>query len=88
MWLSPAMLHAKLVVADEELALAGSANFDARSLFVNYEVMTAFHEPGDVRRFAAWFDGEREQSSCYVARPPGIVRDVAEGLLLWIAFQL
>ncbi len=87
-WLAPAMLHAKLAVIDDELALAGSANFDNRSLFVNYELMVAFHDSADVRRFAAWFEAERRTAQPYVATAPGLVRDVAEGMLLWIGFQL
>ena len=37
----PQILHAKLVVADQ-VAYAGSANFDVRSLKLNYEVMLRF----------------------------------------------
>ena len=36
------------VVIDDQLALAGSANLDLRSLFLNYELMVAFYEPADV----------------------------------------
>jgi len=36
------MMHAKCVIIDEDLALSGSANLDARSLFLNYELMVAF----------------------------------------------
>jgi len=86
--LVPGMLHAKLAVIDDTLALAGSANLDSRSLFLNYEMMVAFHKPEDVRRFAAWFDEERASASAYVASPPGLLRDVAEGMLLWLGFQL
>ncbi len=43
-WLAPQMLHAKLALVDDHLALAGSANFDGRSLFLNYELMVAFHD--------------------------------------------
>ncbi|HRH89727.1 MAG TPA: phospholipase D-like domain-containing protein [Rubrivivax sp.] len=87
-WLAPQMLHAKLAVIDDQLALAGSANFDSRSLFLNYELMVAFHEGGDVRGFAHWFERERRTASPYVARRPGLARDVAEGMVLWVGFQL
>jgi cardiolipin synthase A/B len=87
-WLAPGMLHAKLVVVDDSLALAGSANLDSRSLFLNYELMFAFHHPADVQRFADWFDVERAPARRYVAEAPGLVRDLAEGMLLWAAFQL
>jgi len=82
------MLHAKLAVIDEQLALAGSANFDSRSLFLNYEMMVAFHEPQDVLRFGAWFDRERASARAYAAKKPGLLRDLAEGMVLWVGFQL
>lgn len=87
-WLTPHMLHAKLAVVDDVLALAGSANLDSRSLFLNYELMVAFHQPTDVQRFRAWFDNERIAARAYQATAPSLLRDVAEGTLLWLAFQL
>ena len=87
-WLTPHMVHAKAIVVDDSLALVGSANLDARSLFLNYELMTAFYDRGDVRRFADWIDAERRSASVYRAKPPTLVRDLAEGLVLWLAFQL
>jgi len=87
-WLAPDMLHAKLALIDDTLALAGSANFDSRSLFLNYELMVAFHKASDVLRFGAWFENELRSARPYVPAQPGLVRDVADGLLLWMAFQL
>ena len=87
-WLAPHMMHAKLAVIDDVLALAGSANLDSRSLFLNYELMFAFHSAPDVARFRNWFDAERESASVYVADRPGFLRDVAEGAVLWLGFQL
>jgi cardiolipin synthase len=87
-WFVPYMIHAKCVVVDAALALAGSVNLDARSLFLNYEMMMAFYDAGDVERFAAFIDGHRAAAQAYAARPPGLLRDLAEGLVLWIAFQL
>ncbi|MGL6112613.1 MAG: phospholipase D-like domain-containing protein [Rubrivivax sp.] len=87
-WLAPQMLHAKLALIDEQLALAGSANLDSRSLFLNYEMMIAFHEGDDVRRFGAWYERERLSARPFAAHPLGLVRDVAEGMVLWVGFQL
>jgi cardiolipin synthase len=88
LWFTPFMLHAKVVVIDDQLALAGSANLDLRSLFLNYELMVAFYEPADVARFAAWIEGERARAVRFEPSEPGLVRDLSEGLLLWLAFQL
>ncbi|APC97672.1 phospholipase D-like domain-containing protein [Francisella frigiditurris] len=38
------MLHSKLILVDNEVVLIGSANLDYRSLFINYEISTLFHE--------------------------------------------
>ncbi|MEO7401431.1 MAG: phospholipase D-like domain-containing protein [Polaromonas sp.] len=87
-WLVDGMIHAKAVVIDNGLALAGSANLDERSLFLNYELMIAFFESADVHRFAQWVERQREGASLYQARAPGVMREFAEGLIRWLAFQL
>ena len=87
-WLTPGMMHAKLAVFDDVLALSGSANLDSRSLFLNYELMMAFGDPAAVAGFARWFAGEQVHSSAYVPDRPGFASDVADGLVLWLAFQL
>lgn len=87
-WLAPGMMHAKLAVFDDTLALNGSVNLDSRSLLLNYELMCAFHRTTDVQRFTDWFDQERSTARPYVATSPGLARDIAEGLLLWLGFQL
>jgi cardiolipin synthase A/B len=87
-WFLRHMIHAKAVVIDDELALAGSANLDERSLFLNYELMVSFYESSDVKRFAEWIDRHRSTAVRYDVQPPGIWREIAEGLLLWLAFQL
>lgn len=54
--LHPAMVHAKAVLADD-LAFVGSANFDARSLLLNFEVMALLTSKPDVEAVADWIDG-------------------------------
>ncbi len=87
-WLAPGMLHAKLAVFDDVLALSGSANIDSRSLYLNYELMVAFHDRADVAHFIAWFERERPGAVRYEAKKPGWIADIAEGLVLWAGFQL
>jgi cardiolipin synthase len=87
-WLYPRMIHAKVVVIDDELALSGSANIDGRSLYLNYELMVAFYQRQAVGAFAHWAEARKQECKPYVSRPPSLARDLAEGLLLWLAFQL
>lgn len=87
-WLAPRMVHAKAIVIDDDIALVGSANLDERSLFLNYELMVAMYDPVDVRRFAQWAARPQAGASLYRAQAPGVVREVAEGLIRWLAFQL
>ena len=87
-WVVPHMLHAKLAVIDDALALAGSANLDSRSLFLNYEMMTAFHDHQVVERFTSWFEHEKAPAVALQPRAPGLLADVGEGLVLWLGFQL
>ena len=87
-WFVPYMLHAKAVVFDDVLAMSGSLNLDARSLFLNYELMVAFYAGADVQRFAGWLEGQRDKAQRYQDRPPGLLRELSEGLVLWLAFQL
>jgi cardiolipin synthase len=87
-WLHPRMVHAKAVLVDDELALVGSANLDGRSLFLNYEMMIAFYDRQAVVNFARWVESRRKECRPYLHRRPGRMRKMAEGLLLWLAFQL
>ena len=87
-WLVPAMVHAKAVLIDDDLALAGSANLDERSLFLNYELMVAFYSPAEVAHFSQWVDTLRRTAHAYQANAPGLTRQFGEGIIRWLAFQL
>jgi cardiolipin synthase len=54
-WLfQPGMLHSKAMIVDDRVALFGSANFDPRSLFVNFEVGMLAYSREDVLAIKAW----------------------------------
>jgi cardiolipin synthase len=74
------MLHAKAVVIDDALALAGTANLDQRSLFLNFEVMALFHGPAETQAIADW--AEALFADCDGDLPPLTpVRQAVEGLV-------
>ncbi len=87
-WFHPAMMHAKAVIIDDELALVGSANLDGRSLFLNYELMVAFYDRKAIRRFSRWIEAQRHESAPYLAQRASVLRELGEGVILWLAFQL
>lgn len=86
--LYPRMLHAKGLVADHSIGFCGSVNLDGRSLFLNFELHLAFLDPADVAALASCIAGFRDGATAYRPRAPGLVRDIVEGFVRSIGFQL
>jgi len=86
--LLPTMLHAKAVVVDDALALCGSANLDSRSLFINYEAMAAFYGTPEIAWLADWITQTARAGTPASHRPPSWLRDIAEGMVATVGFQL
>jgi cardiolipin synthase len=82
------MNHAKAVVFDRDLALCGSPNLDSRSLLLNYESAVVFYDKRDVEWLATWIHDLIHEADPFAARAPGLWRDLGEGLLLTLAYQL
>jgi cardiolipin synthase len=51
----PRMLHAKVVLIDDELTILGSANMDMRSLFLDYELALVLVSNERVHELERWF---------------------------------
>jgi cardiolipin synthase len=66
----PSLFHNKLMVVDDYLTLAGSANFDSRSFHLNDEANIAVYDRGFARRMTDVFD-----------RDLAVSRQVTEGQL-------
>jgi cardiolipin synthase len=54
----PRMLHTKALLVDEDVAIVGSANFDARSFRLNFEVSVLFRDAGVAAALAQLVEGE------------------------------
>lgn len=65
----PRMMHAKVLLIDEELAVLGSANFDHRSFRLNFELCLLIRDAGFAARLAATCEGVFAQAR-RVAGPP------------------
>ena len=66
----PGMMHSKALIVDDRISLFGSANFDPRSLFVNFEIGVFVHSPSEVRAMTAWADELRHHSRAYAPGGP------------------
>ena len=82
-----AMLHAKALLADD-LTLAGSANVDLRSLFLNFELGCLFLSPADSEALASWLSRLDAMADEYVPPRDRWGRGLLEGLVLLAAFQI
>jgi cardiolipin synthase len=56
------MLHSKTLVVDDNMAMIGTANFDYRSFFLNYEVCVIGYGPELNQAIAAQFDADLGQA--------------------------
>jgi cardiolipin synthase len=86
--LLPRMNHAKAVVFDGGIALCGSCNLDSRSLLLNYESMVVFYDALEIEWLADWIRALIPSAGAFDNRPPSLWRDIGEGLLLTVAYQL
>jgi cardiolipin synthase len=50
------MVHAKVGIIDDLVALVGSANFDVRSFFLNYELSVLIHDKETISRVSTWYE--------------------------------
>jgi cardiolipin synthase len=72
----PTMMHAKVVVIDGEFAVVGSANFDMRSLLLNYEIALFLYSADEVNRMRDWFVDVFAR--CSALAPASRTRAIAE----------
>ncbi len=59
----PPLLHAKTAVIDDDLGIVGTANFDDRSMKLNFEVAAVFYGPTVPAQLAALFEEFRAKST-------------------------
>jgi cardiolipin synthase len=82
------MNHAKAMVFDHGLAISGSPNLDSRSLLLNYESAVVFYGKREIEWIASWITDLMPEADPFDPRAPGLWRDLAEGLVLTLAYQL
>ena len=63
-------MHAKMVVADDEIATVGSINFDYRSLYLHFECGALFYRDKTVSAVKERFLSYEAVSETIVPKPP------------------
>ena len=58
----PPFIHAKAMIVDDRLAVVGSANWDIRSLYSNYETLLAVYDPSFITALHLMMNEDLRQS--------------------------
>ncbi|MEM1221969.1 MAG: phospholipase D-like domain-containing protein [Verrucomicrobiota bacterium] len=59
------MLHGKLIIVDNTVAMIGSANVDMRSLFVNFEIALLHYSAADIAKLRDWAENIIKSCTSY-----------------------
>jgi cardiolipin synthase len=65
LFFKPDVLHAKLVIVDDEQLVVGSANLDMRSLFLNYEIGAIVRDAAAIAEVKQLIGGWDAESTRY-----------------------
>ena len=66
----------------------GSVNLDSRSLLLNYECAVVFYGAAEINWLSNWIAALIPGTQSFDCRAPALWRDLTEGLLLTVAYQL
>lgn len=81
------MLHGKALLSDKTLAVIGSANFDMRSLFLNYETGLMVYSPTEIEQIDKWI-GTLVGDCKHGVEEVGLFRDLHEEIIRMLAPML
>lgn len=81
----PGMLHAKAVLLDNDVAMVGSANFDFRSMQLNYEVAMFAYSAQTISAVSKWVDDIRSQTIADTPQQIPYMRETVEGVARLLA---
>lgn len=73
------MIHAKIVLIDQSMGLLGSANFDMRSLLLNYEVGILVYDQKSLAKVHDWVEGCLAKTT-HSFSPETFARQLLEGI--------
>lgn len=77
---TPGMMHAKILLKDDDLAVVGSANMDFRSLLINYEIAMFVYSKPEIGEIHTWI--QMMVGGCQEGiAEAGLVRHLCEGVV-------
>lgn len=80
MFYTPKMMHAKVVLMDDKVAVLGSANMDIRSLLLNYETAMFVYSRDEISQVEAYMEGLMAHAQCGIAEA-SLVRSLGESIV-------
>jgi len=80
MFYTSKMLHAKVVLADEEVAIVGSVNMDIRSLLLNYETAMFVYSSEAITEVETYIKDLMTQTRCGIAEA-SLLRALGESVV-------
>lgn len=80
----PSMMHAKVLLMDDEAAVLGSANMDIRSLLLNYEAAMLVYSRSEILAVQEYIENLLLHSQCGVAAA-SLKRDLGESIVRLIS---
>ncbi len=84
MFYTPKMLHAKVVLVDDEVAVVGSANMDIRSLLLNYETAMFVYSASAISEVQAYIEELMTHSRCGITEA-SLLRTLGESIVRLIS---
>ena len=74
------MIHTKLLLFDDTLAVSGSPNLDMRSMYLNFEIALFHYNAEEIAAMEHWFTTLLPQCDTWNPKPLTLTREWGEGI--------
>jgi cardiolipin synthase len=81
----PRMVHAKVLLFDDNIAVTGSPNLDMRSMYLNFEIALFHYSRPEIEQTEHWIGTLIDESEQLRFETVGIVREWAENLSIIVS---
>jgi len=85
-WTYPkGMIHTKLLLFDDTVAVSGSPNLDMRSMYLNFEIALFHYSTAEITAIQKWIEAHAAECEAWEPKPVTLVREWSEGLCKLVA---